>query len=122
MNCQVTYVSDFDQLPWLIDPEQYRVYECNLHWAKRSRMRGWLHEHCQGQVLIWNGLLSPDPHQIGEWGPLVSPDGTVCFFIFLDSSDESRFVLEHVGGVDSICVKVHKDIIAAYHNRRAKYI
>ncbi len=36
-------------------------------WQQRSRFRHWIEDNIEGEVLIWNGLLSPDPGIQGGW-------------------------------------------------------
>lgn len=112
----IVYMSDFDQLTWMIDLDAYSFYECHLPFMnERQKMRSWLKENCTDQVIIWNGLMNPGPFQRGNWGSLVSPDLITAFLIFLKKEDEVRFALEFVN--TGICVNVHTDGWAAYKNR-----
>ena len=107
---KITYVSDFDQLTWIIDMDRYKFYECDVPWQQRSRFRHW----------IWNGLLSPDPGIQGGWANMVSPDPSICFLIFMIHEDEVKFNLSIVGAADSLCKTVHASGTTAYHSRKRK--
>lgn len=121
-NKNITYVSDFDQLTWLIDMDLfgYKFYECDIPWGRRPEVRNWLVNNLNGEVLIWNGCLSPDPGSTGNWGAMVAPHLSKCFLIFMDSKDEVMFNLRMVGGADSFCIEVHPTGLAAYHSQKSK--
>lgn len=116
----IKYISDFDQLSWLINLEKHAFYEGELIWDKRYELAEWLTANCSSIVYIWNGLVSPvgSPKETDGWGALISPDGKTFFLIFLNSADEAAFVL-HYGGSQILRTK-HKNGIAAYHSRRGQ--
>ncbi len=117
---KITYVSDFDQLTWIIDMDRYKFYECDVPWQQRSRFRHWIEDNIEGEILIWNGLLSPDPGIQGGWANMVSPDPSICFLIFMTYEDEVKFNLSLVGAADSLCKTVHASGTTAYHSRKRK--
>lgn len=116
----IVYISDFDQLTWLIDLYSFKFYECYLPARDaldnpREKMRSWIRNNCKEKVFIWNGLLSPQAANIGNWGNLVAPDLLTAFLIFTSSEDESRFALEFIN--TPTCKKLHKNGWAAFDNR-----
>lgn len=113
------YISDYDELTWLMDVDAFKFYECNIPWVNRMRIRRWIEDNCSGQVFVWNGLLAPDKGAVGDWGNLVSPDGKTCFFIFMEQADETRFALEFVK--TDLCKHVHGNGTTAYYSRKNKY-
>lgn len=114
------YISDYDELTWLINVDEYRFYECLIPWVSRLRIRQWIGDNCAGQVFVWNGLLAPDKHStIGNWGDLVAPDGKSCFFIFMEEADETRFALEFTN--TDLCKEIHANGTKAYYSRKNKY-
>jgi phosphoribosyl-AMP cyclohydrolase len=119
LNKNLRYISDYDELTWLINVDDFRFYECSIPWVSRKRIRQWVEENCSGQVFVWNGLLAPDKGAVGDWGSLVSPDGKTCFFVFMEETDETRFALEFTD--TDLCKTIHSTGTKAYYSRKNKY-
>jgi hypothetical protein len=120
LNKNLRYISDYDELTWLINVDDFRFYECSIPWVNRMRIRKWVDENCSGQVFVWNGLLAPDKNAaINNWGDLVAPDGKTCFFVFMEEADETRFALEFTK--TDLCREVHSNGTKAYYSRKNKY-
>ena len=119
---KITYIGDFDQLTWLVDMDLFRhkFYECEIPWEKRPEVRSWILNDLNGEVLIWNGCLTPDPGANGNWGTMVAPHLSKCFLIFMDDKDEVMFNLKMVGSASGLCTAVHPNGLAAYHSRKSK--
>ena len=119
LNKNLRYISDYDELTWLVNVDDFRFYECSIPWVSRMRIRQWVEENCSGTVFVWNGLLAPDQGSSSNWGGLVSPDGKTCFFVFLAEADETRFALEFTK--TDLCKEVHVTGTHAYYSRKNKY-
>ena len=119
LNKNLRYISDYDELTWLVNVDDFRFYECSIPWVSRMRIRQWVEENCAGTVFIWNGLLAPDKGSTGDWGSLISPDGKTCFFIFTEEADETRFAIEFTK--TDLCKEVHATGTKAYYSRKNKY-
>jgi hypothetical protein len=119
LNKNLRYISDYDELTWLINVDDFKFYECSIPWVSRKRIRQWVEENCSGQVFVWNGLLQPDKGAHGDWASLVAPDGKTCFFIFLEQADETRFALEFTD--TDLCKVIHSNGTKAYYSRKNKY-
>lgn len=116
---KIVYISDFDQLTWLVDLDQHPFYECDINWQRRPMMREWIEENCEGPVLIWNGLVTPDYGQ-SNYGHMVSPHPSLCHIIFLNKEDEAKFGLSMVGAPDGVVREIHRNGTAAYFHRTSK--
>lgn len=112
----ISYISDFDQLSWLIDLEAHKFFECKLGWGKRHEFKDWLEANIEGDLYIWNGNLDPVPNMETGWGKLIAPDGGTFFLIFLNTDDATKFALQYTSS--ELLHSIHRSGVAAYHNRR----
>lgn len=114
---RLRYIFHYDELTWMPGVSDRPFNEMKIPYAMRKTFLGWLDTHTSGNVYIWPGVMSPDPHQ-QNWGHLVSPDGETAFIIFDKEDDQTRFSLEFVGSPDALSANTHKNGLAAYYNRK----
>lgn len=110
----IKYVSEFDQLQWTLDIDNYRFYECLLDHSNRPEFIKWLKENIQHTVYLWNGMLTVNKGDF-NWGSVRAP-GLKFYLIFENSNDENIFALRFLGNV---CLRQHKTGTEAYHKRKA---
>lgn len=115
---RIRYVYHYDELTWMPGVLERPFNEMKIPYSMRIGFLQWLVQNTSGTIYIWPGMISPFPNQ-SNWGRLVAPDEETVFIIFSRDSDQTRFSLEFAGSPDALSATIHKNGLAAYHNRKA---
>jgi hypothetical protein len=114
---KIQYVFHYDELTWMPHLINRPFNEIKIPYMGRERFINWINENVEYHVIIWPGVITPNPMQ-QNWGHIISPNEHTSFLIFTNDKDQTRFSLEFVGSDNSILIKTYKNGIDAYHSRK----